>query len=72
MPPKSTFIPRIKVPYQFSNIKLNRPKMGIRVVSSKTLSASMQNNFTNCEQDYMDYDTAIFNKKNITFMPRFG
>lgn len=72
MPPKSTFIPRIKVPYQFSNIKLNRPKMGIRVVSSKSLSASMRKQFTNCEQDYMAYDAGIFDKKNITFMPRFG
>lgn len=72
MSPKATFIPRIKVPYQFSNIKLNRRKMGFRVVSSKTLPASMRNNFTNCEQDYMDYDTGISDKKNITFMPRFG
>lgn len=72
MPQRSTFIPRIKVPNQFSNILLNRPKMGLRVVSSNSLSASMRNKFTNSAQDYMNYDDGVLDKKNKTNMPRFG
>lgn len=72
MPPKSTFVPRIKVPYQFANITLNRPKMGLRVVSSTNLPASMQNSFTNCAEDYMTYDTDVFDKRNQNSLSKFG
>lgn len=71
MPQRSTFIPRIKVPNQFSNILLNRPKMGLRVMSSKCSTASMQNNFINSAQDYMNYDDGVFDKKKKTSLPRF-
>lgn len=70
MPPKSTFVPRIKVPDQFSNITLNRPKVG-RIVTSKSIPASMRSGFTNCAQDYMAYDADIFDKKNKTVLPTF-
>lgn len=61
MPSKSSFIPRIIVPNEFSNITLNRPKMGIRVVSSTCLPPSMRKGFTNCRQDYKTYDFEIMN-----------
>lgn len=70
MPPKSTFVPRIKVPDQFLNITLNRPKLG-SIVASKSLPASMRSGFTNCAQDYVDYDTGVLDKKNSTFLPTF-
>lgn len=68
MPPNSTFIPRIKVPHQFSNIVLNRPKTG-SIVTSKCLPASMCKTFTNCIQDYMDYDANLFDNKNKSLPP---
>lgn len=71
MPPKSTFIPRVIVPDQFSNITLNRPKSGLKIISSNTLSVSTQKNFTNCTQDYMAYDTEVLGKKQ-TYFPNFG
>uniref|UniRef100_A0A2S2R9E1 DEP domain-containing protein 5 n=1 Tax=Sipha flava TaxID=143950 RepID=A0A2S2R9E1_9HEMI len=72
MPPKSTFVPRIKLPNQFSNITLNRPKIGLKVVPSKCLSASMQKNFTNSAQDYMNYDADVLDKNNRNVVPKFG
>lgn len=72
MPPRLTFVPRIKVPFRFSNIKLNRPKMGLRVVSSKHLPVSMRKRFTNCRKDYMAYDADVLDKKNRTYIPSFG
>eukprot|EP00102_Acyrthosiphon_pisum_P010299 XP_008178582.1 PREDICTED: DEP domain-containing protein 5 isoform X2 [Acyrthosiphon pisum] len=69
MPQRSTFVPRIKVPNQFSNILLNRPKMGLRAVSSNSLSASLRKRFTNSAQDYINYDHGVFNKKIKTRMP---
>lgn len=72
MPPKSSFIPRIKVSNQFSNILLHRPKMGLRAESSKSVSASLRNKFTNCAQDYMNYDDEVLDKKSNTFLPGFG
>lgn len=72
MLPKLTFNPRIKVPTRFSNTTLNRPKTGMRVISSKSLAASMRNNFTNSAQDYMNYDDEIFDKKNRFIIPRSG
>ncbi|XP_022175308.1 GATOR complex protein DEPDC5 isoform X1 [Myzus persicae] len=72
MPQRSTFVPRIKVPNQFSNILLNRPKMGLRAVSSNSLTASLRNKFTNTAKDYMNYDVGVFDKKHKTSMPRFG
>jgi len=72
MPQRSTFVPRIKVPHQFSNILLNRPKMGLRTVSSNSLTASLRNKFTNSARDYIKYDIGIFNKYHRTRMPRFG
>jgi len=72
MPQRSTFVPRIKVPHQFSNILLNRPKMGLRTVSSNSCSASLRNTFTNSAKDYIKYDIGIFNKYHRTRMPRFG
>jgi len=72
MPPKSTFIPRLKVPIKFSNITLNRPKMGLRVASSRSLPSSMRTKFTNCAQDYMAYDAETLDKKNNTYLPNFG
>ncbi|XP_050536568.1 GATOR complex protein Iml1 isoform X2 [Daktulosphaira vitifoliae] len=71
MPPKSTFVPRIKVPSQFSNTKLNRRKKGLRVVLSTTLPASMQNGFTNCADDYIAYDNDVFEKRKRSYFPRF-
>lgn len=71
MPPKSTFVPRIKVPSQFSNTKLNRQKKGLRVVLSTTLPASMQNGFTNCIDDYIAYDSDVFEKRKRSYFPRF-
>lgn len=72
MPPKSTFVPRIKLPNQFSNITLNRPKIGLKVVPSKCLSASMQKNFTNSVQDYMTYDADVLDKNDRNVVPTFG
>ncbi|XP_060856853.1 GATOR complex protein Iml1 isoform X2 [Metopolophium dirhodum] len=69
MPQRSTFVPRIKVPNQFSNILLNRPKMGLRAVSSNSLTASLRKRFTNSAQDYINYDHGVFNKKIKTRMP---
>jgi len=69
MPQRSTFVPRIKVPNQFSNILLNRPKMGLRAVSSNSLTASLRKRFTNSAQNYINYDLGIFNKKMKTRMP---
>lgn len=71
MPSKSTFIPRIKVPNQFSNITLRRPSMGLKVVSSHCLSASIRKTFTNCPQDYKNYDTEVFNKQNKPYISNF-
>jgi len=72
MPSKLMFVPRIKVPNQFSNITLRRPSMGLRVVSSNSLSASIRKTFTNCPQDYKNYDTEVLNKQNVPYMPSFG
>lgn len=72
MPPKSVFVPRIKVPSRFSNTKLNRPKTGLRVMLSTTnLPASMQIGFTNCAEDYMSYDNDLFEKRKRSYFPRF-
>lgn len=72
MPAKSTFIPRIKVPKHFSNITLKRQKMGLKVVSSNSLISSMRPDFTNCSQDYVNYDAEVFHKKNRTYVTNFG
>lgn len=69
---KSTFIPRIKVPNHFSNITLKRSKMGLKVVSSNSLISSMRPDFTNCAQDYVNYDAEVFLKKNRTYVSCFG
>lgn len=71
MPPKSSFIPRIKVSNQFSNILLHRPKLGLRVESSKSVSASFRNRFANCALDYMNYDAEVLDKKGSIFLPGF-
>ena len=46
--------------------------MGLRAVSSNSLTASMRTKFTNSAQDYMNYDDGVFDKKNKTSMPRLG
>lgn len=71
MPPKSSFIPRIKVSNQFSNILLHRPKLGLRVESSKSVAASLQNTFANSAQDYIHYDALVLDKKSKIFLPGF-
>lgn len=71
MPPKSTFIPRAIVPDRFSNITLNRTKVGLKIVSSNILSVSTQKTFTNCAQNYKAYDKEVLGKKQIYF-PNFG
>ncbi|VVC42362.1 Hypothetical protein CINCED_3A011295 [Cinara cedri] len=63
MPPRSSFIPRLKVPYAFSNIVLNRKKDSIIVPPKSLVVASMRDTFTNCEQDYLNYDADVFDNK---------
>lgn len=72
MPPKSTFVPRIKLPNKFSNITLSRPKVGLEVVESKYLPASMQKDFTNCSEDYKTYDADILDKSDGTVISTKG
>lgn len=66
------FVPRIKVPDQFSNITLRRPSIGVKVVSSNNLSASIRKSFSNCPQDYKNYDTELLIKENVPYVPSFG
>lgn len=70
MPIGSTFVPRIKIPDQYSKLTFKPPKLALNI-KSKCLPASMRNNFSNCDEDYLSYDASDPSKQNGNLLPKF-